>query len=83
MGGAVEHNRVKASSGLFIPLEMRGQRVLHVPGLLAQRQARNPNEAELPRSLDHYQSELITGEERSMLIHFYSPLPSSEVRSSL
>lgn len=43
---------------------MKGQRVLHVPGLLPQWQVWNPNEAELPQSLDHYQSGLITGEER-------------------
>lgn len=83
MGGAVELRRVKASSSIFIPPEMRGQCVLHVPGLLPQWQAWNLNEAELPRSLDHYQSELITAEERSMLIPFYSPVPSSEVISSL
>lgn len=83
MGGAVELRGVKASSSISIPLETRGQRVLHVPVLVPQWQVWNLNEAELPRSLDHYQSELITGEERSMLIHFYSPVPSSEVRSSL
>lgn len=53
------------------------------PWVVATAAGWNLNEAELPWSLDHYQSELITGEERSVLIHCYSPLPSSEVRSSL